>query len=173
VSPARRWALTAAVGALAAAAGAAWFVQRRGAQDAGSDELWSLEFETPAGGQLALASFRGRPVVLNFWATWCPPCVREMPLLDRFARDHAAKGWQVVGIAADEATPVQTFLARQPVSFAIGLAGFAGVGLSRRLGNLSGGLPFTVILGRDGTVAHRHMGELRHEQLAAWAEGIS
>jgi thiol-disulfide isomerase/thioredoxin len=167
----RRWALTAAVGAAAAAGGAAWYLRQR---DAAEDlDLWSLEFETPAGGQLSLARLRGSPLLLNFWATWCPPCVREMPEIDRFAREHAPKGWQVVGIAADEAVPVRSFLARQPVSFPIALAGFAGVGLSRRLGNLSGGLPFTVILGREGRVAHRHMGETRFEQLARWAEGIS
>jgi hypothetical protein len=96
-----------------------------------------------------------------------------MPALERFFKDHAATGWQVLGIAADNAAAVREFLARSPVSFPIVLAGFAGVELSRELGNTSGGLPFTVIYDMAGRVVQRHMGETRYEQLASWAKGIS
>jgi thiol-disulfide isomerase/thioredoxin len=128
-----------------------------------------LRFPTPDGGELALADFRGRPLLLNFWATWCPPCVKEMPLLDQFHRTHQAAGWQVLGLAVDSPTPVRQFLARVPVGFAIGLAGFDGTELSRRLGNESGALPFTVVFGKEGRVLHRKLGEVTPEELAAWA----
>jgi hypothetical protein len=96
-----------------------------------------------------------------------------MPALDRFARDFADAGWRVVGLAADKPEPVREFLTRTPVSYAIGLADFAGIELSRRLGNLSGGLPFTLLFGRDGALLQRRMGETSYEQLAAWARGAA
>jgi thiol-disulfide isomerase/thioredoxin len=175
----RRTLITAGVAAAAAAAGVGgYLLQRRvapadPAAEASIAELWKLDFETPGPKRLAMASLRGKPLVLNFWATWCPPCVREMPALDRFARDHGEQGWQVLGLAADNAEAVRKFLAVTPVSFAIALTGFAGIDLSQRLGNGSGGLPFTVIFGRDGQVLQRHSGETRYEQLAGWAKRFS
>lgn len=170
----RRWLTAAALGAAAAAAGAGWAIWRsRQDDDDGVGPLWAMVFDTPGGGRLPMDSLRGGPLVVNFWATWCPPCVREMPALDRFARDFAGRGWQVVGVAADTAEKVREFLARTPVSYPIGLAGFGGIELSRQLGNPGGGLPFTVLVARTGQLAHRHIGELQHDQLARWAEGMS
>ena len=169
----RRWALGGAVAAAAAAAGAGWALWRqRGAAPGAEAELWSSSFDTPAGTRLVMADLRGQKLVLNFWATWCPPCVREMPALDRFQRDFGPRGWRVVGLAADQIGPVREFLARTPVSFAIGLVGFGGIELSRRLGNVAGGLPFTLLFGRDGALRRRHIGESSYAQLAQWAEGI-
>jgi thiol-disulfide isomerase/thioredoxin len=106
-----------------------------------------------------MADFRGKPLLLNFWATWCPPCVEEMPLLDTFYQQKD-RGWQVLGLAVDQAPAVQKFLQRLPVSFPIGMAGLAGVDLSRALGNATGGLPFTVVFSPEGEVAHRQIGKL-------------
>jgi thiol-disulfide isomerase/thioredoxin len=171
----RRTLITAGAAATAATLGVGAYLWQRRADpaDAASAELWALDFDTPGPQRLAMASLRGKPLVLNFWATWCPPCVREMPALDRFHREHSAKGWQVLGLAADNAEAVRKFLADAPVGFPIALAGFAGIELSRRLGNPSGGLPFTVVYGGDGEVLHRHVGETQYEQLAAWARGLS
>jgi thiol-disulfide isomerase/thioredoxin len=142
-----------------------------GGDDAASDPgaLWGQRFARPEGGDLVMADFRGRPLLLNFWATWCPPCVKEMPLLDQFHRRQQTAGWQVVGLAVDAPTPVRQFLARVPVGFAIGLAGLDGTDLSRRLGNPSGALPFTVVFGKDGRVLHRKLGEVTLEELDRWA----
>ena len=167
----RRTRIAAAAGTGAAAAGLGTWAWRSG-RLSGEPDLWSLTLDTPDGGRLALASLRGRPLVVNFWATWCPPCIREMPAIDRFYRDFQVRGWQVLGIAADNAPAVQKFLAATPVGFSIAVAGFPGVELSRQLGNLSGGLPFTVVFDRTGEVVHRHMGETRYEQLSAWAQAI-
>jgi thiol-disulfide isomerase/thioredoxin len=173
----RRALITAGVAAAAAAGVGGYALQRRSAATdaavAASAELWALEFETPGPNRLVMASLRGKPLVLNFWATWCPPCVREMPALDRFAREHGGQGWQVLGLAADNIAAVRKFLAVTPVGFPIALAGFEGIELSRRLGNVSGGLPFTLVCGRDGNPLHRHIGETRYEQLADWAKGFS
>ena len=168
-----RRSVLAGVGLSAAGAGLAWQWWRaapaaRPAADpaaAAPPDLWQMRFERPGGGEIGMADLRGKPMVLNFWATWCPPCVEEMPLLDRFAREHAAAGWQVMGVAVDNAAPVTKFLAAHPVGFAIGLAGMQGVELSRQLGNPRGGLPFSVVFDRRGEVVERKVGTWTWEAL--------
>jgi thiol-disulfide isomerase/thioredoxin len=167
----RGWLVGASVAGVAVAAGIGGALWRSRGDDVG--DLWSTSFDTPAGGRIDLAALRGRPLVLNFWATWCAPCVREMPALDRFFADFKARGWQVLGIAADQAAPVREFLARTPVAYPVALAGFAGIELSRRLGNEAGGLPFTVAFDGRERIMQRHMGESSYELLATWATGIS
>ena len=168
----QRRRLMAAVAASAGLAGAglAWWNYRPAPALAAAEEaLWRLRFDTPSGSQLDMQAFRGRPLLLNFWATWCPPCVEELPLVDRFFKDHAVNGWQVVGLAVDQLPAVQGFLQKTPVSFPVGMAGLGGTELGRSLGNLSGGLPFTVLLGVTGAVLHRKMGKLSAADLQVWS----
>ena len=171
--PQRRMLLGAGAAVGAAAAGGGLWVWRSAQPAPAAEALWALRLERPGGGQLDLSTLRGQPLLLNFWATWCPPCIREMPVLDRFAREYATQGWRVLGIAADNAAPVRQFLEHTPVGYPTALAGFAGLDLSRQLGNLSGALPFSVVLDRRGRIVQRHMGELRYEQLAKWAAAFS
>lgn len=167
----RRWLLAAAAGgaALAGAGVGLWRTRVGPADDEAVRALWSLSFATPQGASLSMASLRGRPLLLNFWATWCPPCVEEMPLLDAFFRQQAANGWQVVGLAIDQPSAVRTFLRRTPVTFEIGLAGLDGTALGQGLGNVSGGLPFTVVLDGAGKVRERRMGRVTESDLQAWS----
>jgi thiol-disulfide isomerase/thioredoxin len=161
-----------AVAALGTGAGLALWRQRQtGAAsiDSDTDWLWASSFQQPAGGELQMASLRGKPLVLNFWATWCPPCIKEMPDFDRFHREFSTRGWQVLGLAVDSPKPVRDFLQRLPVGYAIGLAGFDGTDISRRLGNAQGALPFTVLLDARGRVLQRKLGETNYANLAAWA----
>jgi peroxiredoxin len=95
-----------------------------------------------------------------------------MPDLDRFARQFAAQGWQVVGLAVDNPKAVREFLDRSPVSYTIGLAGFEGAGLTRALGNSQGGLPFTVAFNRRGEVVQKKAGQTHFEELVAWARTV-
>jgi thiol-disulfide isomerase/thioredoxin len=169
----RRNLIFGAVGgtALAAGATAAWLRHSTsgGPNQLGAD-FWSLRFEQPAGPELVMDSLRGAPLLLNFWATWCPPCIREMPMLDDFARQHKDSGWRVVGLAIDSPTPVREFLAKRPVSFPIGLAGLGGSELAGRLGNTSGSLPYTVVVGREAQVIDRKLGALKPEDLQRWVK---
>jgi len=170
----RRTMLLAGAGALAAIGGAAlawWRLQPLDVApgilgDGGT--LWAEKFTMPGGGELVMQSLRGKPLLINFWATWCPPCVEELPLLDRFYRENAANGWQVVGLAIDQPTVVRNFLQKTPLSFPIGLAGLGGTELGKSLGNLAGGLPFTVVIGSQGSVLHRKMGKVSATDLTLW-----
>lgn len=172
-SPQRRRALYAVAAAVAGLAGAglAWWRYTPASLDEGvAQQLWTLEFDMPNGTRLAFGSLRGRPLMINFWATWCPPCVEELPLLNSFFVENSAKGWQVVGIAVDKLAPVQAFLARQPLAFPVVLAGMEGLALSKSLGNQAGGLPFTVLVGADGSILNRKIGKLSERDLALWRE---
>jgi thiol-disulfide isomerase/thioredoxin len=169
--PRRRALLYAGVAAAAAIAGAGialWKWSPQGPEIA-DPSLWKADFETPAGSPLSMQSFRGRPLLLNFWATWCPPCVEEMPLLEAFFRQNAAKHWQIIGLAIDQPSAVRAFLQRTPVTYPIGLAGLGGTELTKSLGNESGGLPFTVLIGATGGVRQRKMGRLSQADLTEWA----
>ena len=162
----RRTALLASVGALAAlggAGGALWQTRRAPAL-----LPWELRFPAPGGPELVLAELRGRPLLINFWATWCAPCVIEMPLLDRFQKAQPAHGFQVVGLAIDHEAAVRQFLASRPVSFRIGLAGPAGIELSRAFGNRDGGLPFTLAFDAAGRSIGQRLGALKQADLERW-----
>jgi thiol-disulfide isomerase/thioredoxin len=168
----RRGWLAAATG-VAAAAVAAGLVLRRQQQSKRElteveRALWQQQFTQIDGKLLAMSAFQGRPLIVNFWATWCPPCVAELPLLSAFYTENKLKSWQVLGLAVDQAQPVRRFLAQSPLSFPVALAGFPGVELSRSLGNLTGGLPFTVVFDAAGTVQHRKMGQVSAADLQAW-----
>lgn len=171
VPPARNRRLL--LGATAASAallgvGAAWLHRPTG--DAAPvaepvDGFWSMQWDTPQGGKLPMQTLQGRPLLLNFWATWCAPCVEELPLLNDFYRQNKSNGWQVLGLAIDKLAPVQSFLQKMPLDFPVGMAGFAGADLVRSLGNAAGGLPFSVVFGANGAVLHRKLGRLRADDL--------
>lgn len=169
----RRTGLMAGVGVAAAVAGLGGALWR---ERTGGDEhaaVWTLRFPTPDGGTLAMADHRGQRVLINFWATWCPPCVRELPLLDRFQREQAGRGWRVIGLAVDGPTPVREFLQRTPLGFPVGLAGLDGASLSRSLGNASGGLPFSVAFDAQGRLREQQLGELTAEVLQRWVASLA
>ena len=160
----------AAVLAAGAGAGAAWWKQRPGGS-AGGDALgaafWDKRFERPEGGEVAMASLRGKPVLLNFWATWCAPCVEEMPELSELHAADGGKKFQVIGIGIDSPSNIAEFTKKIQVAYPIYVAGMSGTELSRQFGNVQGGLPFTVLVGADGTVKKTYLGRLKFDELKA------
>jgi thiol-disulfide isomerase/thioredoxin len=135
----------------------------------GDPAFWGAQLDTPSGVPLALASLRGKPLLLNFWATWCPPCIEELPLLDAFYQQNKSRQWQVLGIAIDQPSAVRNWLQRSPLSFPVALGGLEGSEMSKRLGNASGGLPFSVLFAANGEVLERKLGQLSAADLQAWA----
>lgn len=169
----RRMWLTGSVAVVAAAVGAgvAWRRSEPQAVESGAEaQLWAQVLETPDGKPFTMADFKGRPLLLNFWATWCPPCVKELPMLSEFALSQGRHGIQVVGLAVDKSEAVQRFLQRQPVQFPVGISMQGGLSLTRSLGNLQGGLPFTVLFDAKGQIRQRKIGELSSEDLANWSK---
>ena len=168
----------AAAAALAGGGFAAW--QHRAAlqpETAGGSALdrtgmaeafWRMGFDTPAGQKLAMSGFRGKPLLVNFWATWCPPCIEELPLLDYFYQENKSKNWQVLGLAVDQPSAVRTWLQAKPLNFPVGMAGLAGTDLSKSMGNASGSLPFSVVFGGNGAIVHRKIGKVEPKELAQW-----
>lgn len=169
ISHGKRSLLAVAAGALAAGAGFAWW--RRGFNSlpaASMDPLWAAEFDRPEGPALRLAEFKGRPLVLNFWASWCTPCVEEMPLLNTFYQENKAKSWQVLGLAIDQPSAVKRFLQQHPVEYPVGLAGLNGTELMTAMGNQAGGLPFTLVIDAQGGLRFRKLGKLSDADIGGW-----
>jgi thiol-disulfide isomerase/thioredoxin len=177
----RRFVVTAGLAAAAALAGVGASVWQNKLVPAemptkpitgGLDELWQMQFDTPDGDKFAMQSLKGKPLLINFWATWCPPCVEELPLLERFYNQNKAKSMQIVGLAADKPEAVRTFLKKLPLTFPIGITDLAGIALSKSWGNLAGGLPFSVMLAADGRVMQRKMGKLSEDDLNIWRNAV-
>ena len=163
------WWAALAAGAAGVGVGA-WRWRVAPAVDGAEAAFWASTWQGLDGQPLAMSAFRGQPLLLNFWATWCPPCVEELPLLNRFYAEQRARGWQVLGLALDQPSAVERFLARMPLDFPNVVAGLGGSDLGRQLGNASGGLPFTVVFGRDGRVAQRKLGQVKPADLEAWVK---
>lgn len=130
----------------------------------------ALTLPTLDGQSTALpAAYAGRPLLINFWASWCGPCIEEMPELERFSRSQGANGTQVVGIALDDANAVRAFLKRIPVEYPIliDVAGPRDSGV--QLGNLKGVLPYTALVGADGRLIKQKIGPFEHGEIDTWA----
>jgi len=159
---------TGAAAALAGVGVAIWRFEPQAVADVDSHPFWGQQFETPTGEVLAMAGFKGQPLLLNFWATWCPPCIEELPMIQSFWRENAPNGHQVVALAIDQPSAVRRFLERQPLGFPVGLAGLEGTNLAKSLGNAAGGLPFSVFFKADGSIWRQKMGQLSTDDLAQW-----
>ncbi|GAA4859302.1 TlpA family protein disulfide reductase [Luteimonas vadosa] len=123
------------------------------------------------GGRVVLpADFTGRPLLVNVWASWCGPCIAEMPELQRFSVEQGDNGVQVVGIALDEEDAVRAFLARVPVSYPIAVdapgPGDAGV----QLGNRRGVLPYSVLISAEGRLLKQQIGPFEAGEIDAWVQ---
>jgi peroxiredoxin len=159
---------TAFVAGLAGAGLAWWRMTPLPAVDANVEAFWQLSFEQPDGGPLAMQGFKGQTLLLNFWATWCPPCVEELPLLESIWRQNHEKKLQVLGLAVDQPSSVRRFLTQNQLTFPIGLAGLTGTELGRSLGNTKAALPFSVLFDARGQVIAQKMGKLEPGDLSNW-----
>ena len=113
----------------------------------------------------SVAEWDGKPVVLNFWATWCPPCRREMPMFKAMQKKYADRGLQFIGIALDEEIKVADFVEEMELNYPTLLAGDQAVSVSTAYGNRFGALPFTVLINRDGIITKTFRGEVKRKEL--------
>jgi thiol-disulfide isomerase/thioredoxin len=165
------------VAALAALAGGVAFSLRRFAlepEDAQALEVFLSHAWVDAEGRpFDAQALRGQPMILNFWATWCPPCVEEMPELAQLHRSLGPAGLQVVGVGIDQATRIQAFERRMSLGYPLLVAGAAGAELGRRFGNPSGALPYTVVIDRSGRVRDRILGRFVFSRLESQARAVT
>jgi len=128
-------------------------------------KFYDAQFNDTAGNPVNLASLRGKTVVVNFWSTWCPPCVEEMPMFSEVQTAYKDKNVVFVGIAADQADNVKTFLQKTPVNYLIAVGGQPAFELSQALGNRHDAVPFTLMINAKEGVTSRHFGVYTRKDL--------
>lgn len=125
-------------------------------------------FLTVDGKPRQLSDWRGKRLLINFWATWCAPCRREMPLLSENAGRYKARNVAILGVAEDTAGSVRAYLAAQPVDYPVVLADSDAPGGSLSFGNTRRVLPYSVLIGEDGRILRRKLGTFSQAELDAW-----
>ncbi len=130
-------------------------------RDATTNPLFDAKFKDFHRTYQPLAQWQGRPMAVYFWATWCESCRREVPELVGAYERHRADGFQMVGIAIDQTDKVRQFVTETGITYPVLVGGNEALALSRQLGNGVGGLPFMVVVNRQGKVAGTHIGELQ------------
>jgi len=165
----RRGILPMLAVALAFGAAGTWFGARKfdtqPAQPQASAAFYALSLPDSRGANAAMAQWKGRPLVLNFWATWCAPCVEEMPELTALQAEIQPRNIQILGIGIDNAASIGAFADKYRIGYPLYVAGIDGSELSRQLGNQAGGLPFTVLLDASGKVSKTYLGRLKMDEL--------
>jgi len=164
-----------AVAAIAAGGLGFYFGQRpfdtaKGTKDATA--LLAISLPDPAGKEESLGQWKGKVLVVNFWATWCAPCREEMPAFVRAQTEHGPKGLQFVGIAVDQPDKVREFADEIGLNYPALIGGYGAMELSKTLGNTVMALPFTVIVDRNGQIVHAQLGLLQEEKLRSIIEDL-
>lgn len=129
--------------------------------------LFSQSMNDASGANHSLSRWKGKALVVNFWAPWCAPCVEEMPELDQLAVASAGDNVNIIGIGIDSPSNIAEFAAKLKISYPLYVAGMSGTELARQFGNTAGGLPYTVLIGPDGQVRKTYLGKLKFEELKA------
>jgi thiol-disulfide isomerase/thioredoxin len=137
-----------------------------GQADSKAVRLDSIPLVGLDGEQTLFSDWQGDVLVVNFWAPWCAPCRREIPVLTRLQQDYAERGLKVLGIAFDGREPVSQFAEEYAINYPLFLAGNQISMYNAALDNPSGSLPYTVILDRDLAMRFQHNGEVTEAQLA-------
>lgn len=133
--------------------------------DAAAKALLARSLPDAEGKPQALSQWKGKVLVINYWATWCPPCREEMPYFSRLHQELAVNGVQFIGIAIDSAAKVKKFSQETPVSYPLLIGSLDSMQSLEDLGNAAQGLPFTVILDREGQVQATKLGRYSEQAL--------
>lgn len=161
-----RWVAFAAVGLLGLAAGIYYGTNSSPtSQPIAAAALSGLALPDADGKEQRLDQWRGKVMVVNFWATWCAPCREEMPEFIKAQQTLGPKGLQFVGIAVDQADKVRQFAAEIGLNYPTLIGGFGAMELSKTLGNTVMALPFTVVVDRTGAIVHIQLGVLKPDKL--------
>jgi thiol-disulfide isomerase/thioredoxin len=138
-----------------------------GAMHTPASALFAQSMNDAKGVPQALSQWKGKALVVNFWAPWCAPCVEEMPELAALATASAGKNINIIGIGIDSPKNIAEFAAKFKITYPLYVAGMSGTDLARQFGNAGGGLPYTVLIGADGQVRKTYLGRLKFDELKA------
>jgi thiol-disulfide isomerase/thioredoxin len=142
-----------------------WISQTGLASEPSVKAFFANPWQSPDGKTANTAQWRGKVLVVNFWASWCPPCVEEMPALDQLQREYMQQNVVFVGIGIDSPSNIREFLEKTPVSYPILIGGLEGSSLSKQMGNTQGALPYTVIINSKGKSTFTKLGKINEEEL--------
>jgi thiol-disulfide isomerase/thioredoxin len=167
------WTVLGVVAILALAAGAYFAWEGHGptggtASAPDTLPLFALVLPDAEGNEQSLGQWRGRVLIVNFWATWCEPCRDEMPLFVKAQQAYGGRGLQFVGIAIDQGDKVRRFAADIGLNYPALIGGYGAIELSRTFGNRLGALPYSLIIDRSGRIVHTQLGPLKEAQLDAF-----
>lgn len=143
------------------------FAQRLSTTDQNKNLAPMPEVSLPdlSGQQRKLSEWREKVLIINFWATWCPPCRKEIPEFIALQKELGHAGLQFIGIAIEEKEPVDEYLTFIDINYPMLIAGDTGIALSSQFGNRIGAVPYTVVVDQKGNIVHRHPGEITRKQL--------
>jgi peroxiredoxin len=164
------WSALALAGVIALGAGlyAGGFADHGNVTDLRGKEagaLFGVALPDAKGREQSIGQWKGKVLVVNFWATWCVPCREEMPEFVKAQQEFGQRGLQFVGIAVDDAAKVEAFAAELGLNYPVLIGGYGAIELSRSFGNRLGALPFTIIVDRTGRVSHTQLGPIKEAQL--------
>jgi thiol-disulfide isomerase/thioredoxin len=164
----RQWISIAGIGLLALLAGvltSQWIYRTSLATDPAIEAFFANSWKTPDGKPVNTDQWRGKVLVVNFWASWCPPCVEEMPALDKLQQEFLSQNVLIVGIGIDSPSNIREFLEMTPISYPIVIGGLEGTNLSKQMGNAQGALPYTVVIRANGQASNSKLGKMSEEEL--------
>lgn len=134
-------------------------------EETGDTSLPDFNLPDLSGNQHNISEWRGKILILNFWATWCPPCRKEIPEFIVLQKEYSAKSVQIIGIALEEQQPIVEYASSAHINYPILIGGDDGVALAHRLGNSIDAIPYTIVVNQQGQIIHRHPGEFSKEQV--------
>ena len=164
----RQWIIISAVSLLALLGGALtsqWISKTGLASDTSVKAFLANPWQSPDGKPVDTSQWQGKVLIVNFWASWCPPCVEEMPALDQLQQEYLQQNVLFVGIGIDSPSNIREFLKKTSVSYPIVIGGLEGSNLSKQMGNTQGALPYTVIINAKGKSVYTKLGKISEDEL--------
>ena len=164
----RQFLFGGSIAIIAAAAGALianWQTRINPASAEAVKALFEREWLSPDQKPISTADWKNKVLVVNFWASWCPPCVEEIPALDKIQGEYDPKNMLIVGIGIDSPSNIRQFIETTIISYPIVLGGLGGNEINKMLGNPSGALPFTVVINPKGQIKGRKLGKISEDEL--------